>query len=1394
MSDVVSWTSFENLSCNPKEDFESLSRLFFKYKYVKDPNAVLPKQHNNPGIETEPVLVNGIRIGFQAKYFIGRIGYEQILDSVEKVVSHYSGKIDKVIFFCNKDINANTISFKTVIEKLKSINATYELCCNDSILDLIKTNDDYRKIKSLFFDVENISEQWFKTNLNKSLDELSPRYDKTGMHIGTNEEGYIHSLYRDDFVTRELKKIKETSIEELKTLYSVADEIKNRIFKIIQNLKIPKREKLEEVLDWYKKFKSDKKNIDEKLEDLSVKIESILNDEKKDKSNLSNLFHMRSEYSKLRLIIDAFDMENNPYTKYLNENVLIVEGDAGTGKSHLLGYFADINSNNINSKTILLLGHRFIFDKTPSEQIAKMLGIKTDFNSFLLSLEAKGELEGTDFIIMIDAINECDKYNVWKCYLNDLVETIESRKHIKLILSIRSTYKNQIFNDIIIRKIQNNEIPCIKTSGFSHNLYEAIPVFFSFYKIPLNTSNFFNHELENPLFLKIYCETYNELSSESKNLYSMFLKYISNHEKNIKNLNGIDEDIFYSTEIIKRIGKYFYENNTYKISYFSIIDICKDLIDSKIIIDGFIRAKIFIKFHCDEQLFIYLNYQRFADYSVALYLSSQYNNKNDLDSFLNEEFKKINSNETGFYNSVGYLTALSVLKPNYFDSNFKHICNLLGNNYILNSFLDEYINTFSLRSNRDISREDYITYILPVLSKLNIEKHFDLLINLSLRNCELNSVYLNDFLGNLNLNERDYLWTIYINNRFDEGGLIYNLVNFAFKYDLSKFKEDDLWNYLLLLGQFLSSTDRELRDKASKAITLILIYRNKLIIPILDTFLNNIDPYVVSRIMGCCYGAVLNIEINNINKEFFTQVANYVFEKVFNDDLVYQDILFRDYSFNIIDSLRRRGIEIKFDFNKCKPPYKTVDSIMDVSEQTLIDLYKPSIDKSGLRIIKYSMMPELSIDGFGSGYGDFGRYIFDSALSCFSGFDREKVFKYAFFYLIKHLKYDEKLFSNYDCSIGYGRDRHYSKKERIGKKYEWITMYHTLAIISDLFPLSNKYYNKNNSSYFGTWYPYVRDYDPSIFIHGMDRVYDLKIEFYWDEYSNWDFDNKEKWCNTNDLTNFKKFIFINDSNGEEWVSFYFSKQDKKEIALNKNYESIWMSSTALIIKSSDKKSFLEKVKNENFWGRWFNPAEVGQEYTVFLKEYINSTAFESTFIGDDFINGSVVCGKETIKKFVPNIVIQENGDILLDGEREEEFEENKYLPTEKLSPCYLNYLWEEEYDYSKKENINLYLPSRYIINTLGLKQKEPGLWYLKDKLVVADFQLVVNSNVTGLYVKRSVIELIKNKGFEFVWIGMGEKILGGDFDVRNWHRNNLSSLVWEDNDKVEEINHSYEEG
>lgn len=1389
MSNSVSWIKFESISSNLQNDFENLSRLFFKHKYVRNPNIMLTKLFNNPGIETDPVIVDGVRIGFQAKYFTGRVGYDQIEKSTDALIRNYSGKIDKVVFFCNKDINPKTVVFQRVIEKLKGINATYDLCCNDSMLDLIKTDNTYSNIKSLYFDVGNIDDDWFVEKLNNSLNELNPRYDKKGVHIGVDEEGYIHSLYRDDFVYEELNRIKESSVKKIRDLYSVNSEIKNAVFNIINKLLIPDRIKLEEVYKRYDAFKSVIKDINEIIENLSTKIESFTTDEKTDRSELSNLYYTRNEYYMLSSIIDDFNMKNNSYTKYLEEKVLIVEGEAGTGKSHLLGCVANKNSNNKYTKTILLLGQKFLFDDTPMNQIAKMLGIKADFDSFLSSLEGKGELEEMDFIIMIDAINECDKYAIWKNYLNDLIQTIESKKHIKLILSIRSTYKVEIFNENIISKIEANKIPCIQTTGFKHNLDEAIPEFFDYYKIPLTASSFFNYELENPLFLKVYCVTYGTVSTETNNLYIMFLEYMNNYEKKIKIHKNIDIDICYSKEIIKKVGQYFYENNTYKISYFKIMNLCEDLIDSRIIIDGFIRAKIFIKFYFNNQLFLHLNYQRFADYAIALYLASKYETDNDFHDYIMGEITKINEDDSSSNNWLGYISALSVLKADYFDKNLKLICNSIKKKNILAEFLNEYVTVYSLRSNKDIKKSSYLNYILPVLNKFDLNRHFDLLIKLSLRHCELSSVFLNEWLNNLTLTEKDFLWTIYINENYEEGCLIYNIINFGFKHNLSRFKKEDLWNYLLLLGNLLSSTNRELRDKASKAITLIFISNCDLIIPCLQIFLNNVDPYIVSRIMGCCYGAVLNIDINTFNKNILIDLANYIYKNVFQSEIVYQDILFRDYSFNTIDALQRKGIEIQFDINDCKPPYKSND-IPDISEKTLIDLYNSQITKSGLRIIKFSMMPELSIEGFCAGYGDFGRYIFDSALKHFTGFNKKKVFKYAFYYLVNDLKYNDKLFSKYDFNIRNGRNIRYWRKERIGKKYEWITMYHILALISDLFPLNNTYCDLKNSKYKGAWYPYVRDYDPSLFIESMSRIYNLEIDLYREVYSDWNFENRKQWCGNNDLINFKKFIFLKDSKGDEWISLYFSKSEKKEEILNKDYESIRMSSTALLIEAKNKKKFIRQVENVNFWGRRFKPAEVNQEYAIFLKEYVNSSAFEDLSNYDDFLEGTISCGKEKVKEVAPAVKILENGNVIIDNEAENEFEGSKFISTEKLSPCYLNYLWEEEYDYSKIESINLYLPSRFIIKTLGLKQKNPGLWYLEDHLVAVDFQLVKNSNVKGLFVKKIIIELLKNKGYELIWIGMGEKNVGGDIDFHKHFRNDISSLIWVGKDEIEERNQS----
>ena len=84
---LLSWDDFTINSKNPTADFEDLCRIFFKIYYLKDMHYNLCQIKNNPGVETEPVSINGERVGFQAKYFPKNVSYAQILHSAKEVMN-----------------------------------------------------------------------------------------------------------------------------------------------------------------------------------------------------------------------------------------------------------------------------------------------------------------------------------------------------------------------------------------------------------------------------------------------------------------------------------------------------------------------------------------------------------------------------------------------------------------------------------------------------------------------------------------------------------------------------------------------------------------------------------------------------------------------------------------------------------------------------------------------------------------------------------------------------------------------------------------------------------------------------------------------------------------------------------------------------------------------------------------------------------------------------------------------------------------------------------------------------------------------------------------------------------------------------------------------------------
>lgn len=179
---------------------------------------------------------------------------------------------------------------------------------------------------------------------------------------------------------------------------------------------------------------------------------------------------------------------------------LILVGEAGVGKSHL---FADIIKHRAknNQQSILILGQHLIESKDPWAQILNLLGFaKFNKYEFLGALNSKAQANSNKIIIFIDAINEGAGKDFWKNFIISFIEDIKKYECLSVAFSIRSSY----FEYMIPKEL--SKICVINHDGFSGIKYDAMQVFFDYYKLPHPTIPLLNPEFSNPLFLKLFCK------------------------------------------------------------------------------------------------------------------------------------------------------------------------------------------------------------------------------------------------------------------------------------------------------------------------------------------------------------------------------------------------------------------------------------------------------------------------------------------------------------------------------------------------------------------------------------------------------------------------------------------------------------------------------------------------------------------------------------------------------------------------------------------------------------------------------------------------------------------------------------------------------------------------
>ena len=1384
----ITWEQF--VTCNNdargvRYKFEDLSRQLFTYEFLSQnkKHKYVHSNPNNPGIESEPILdeENDRYIGYQAKFFDKDADYNQIKESAEKAVKHYKGRLDVIYLFCNKALTTTCDGYKDIEKMLSDANIVLQPITDTTILDLVRK---YPFLGKYYFDDHNISHEWFVNRASITVDILGERFNAE-FNVDTEASRDLSIFLQDRYALDYYNGKKRNLIEEVASLRWKFDDMYKYVRKLSEFvISIPdvNSESICDVEKWQEMistaFENDINEIEAKLADAQNEYEKIKNRDKNKETRLKIYIEKLKQLKKLFYWLELPEIERN----LLNKKFLVVEGKAGMGKTQL---FANetISLLDANEDALLIIGSDCLSDINIFEQLKNNLRLNLDFEELIDILDVIGEINGKTVPILIDALNESWKPQLWKSVLPILYKKVSEKNNVRLAISFRSEYQDVILPE---RFLESDNVVQIEHRGFRDNLFEASKQFLAYYGIPFTPLHMFTADIYNPLFLTLYCKTYQGDEAELPVLYERILKNANNKvHMNLKKAiesAGYDETENLVFPVIEAISKMTLSSGRrhFEKSEIESLEIWTTLgLAPRSFITQLLRENILHDYESGGKTYVYFSFDQMNDYFSAKTILSMLQTEEEIKKYVHEHVLDIANGEVRNWGGKDLFVHVCALYATKFRKECIDIIDVIDDESDRMDLFRAYIESFEWRSEIYLN----ISELLELCNRYFIEPAvlWNSFINNSVKqNHLLNADNLYKVLKQYSVSKRDYLWTIFINGKTTDDDRIAQLIEIYNKGEVLEVSDKEQVRLLLILFSWvLTSSNRWLRDTTSKAMIEILKNHFEYTEYLLNLFSDVNDPYIIQRLYGIAFGAC--VKRNSENKEIFKSLVEFVFKDIFDKNMVYPDILLRDYARLIIERylIEYPDEEKDYEIEKIKPSYKSMP-IPDIEDQK----YQDKDFKKGLFFIQHSMQ----FEGIGM-YGDFGRYVFQSALRNFE-VDDYKIFNYAMYYIINELGYKGDLFDDYDSFVGrFSYDRHrVLKTERIGKKYQWITMYNILARISDYYPMKNRFsMEEERVLYDGPWEPYVKDFDPTLNEHNLscdDAPYfqqvdnHIKKSIQEKKYVKDDMTfDEDKWVKSSSI--FWKYqkddLLLTDDAGNQWIVLSkHADTGREDLAFDKLLIWNWLYGYFV---TDQQLTILKEYANKKVNLINSDIAEIPESYTLYNREYPWSSGSKSVLdwqwktieleTGETKLVESIV--EEPQFSWVDALLKAysgEEGDVKAEQESEKKIDEFN-IPTvtktykreepvtiklERILNATQDLLWEEEFDASKEEVLSYSHPCAELINTLELRQnKYDGYYYdVNNELIAFDTDLT--NQKAGLIIRKDALDkFLKLKKFHLVW-------------------------------------------
>lgn len=1364
-SDKLTWGRFEVCNPNKQAAFENMCRRLF-LKELCQPGTILHSDPNHPGIEAEPAIgKDGRRIGFQAKYFSGESGcYKQIRESAEKTIQYYSNELDVIYLYSNLDISTKKKQYQDIVKILEAGNITLVLITNQSIIDSVV---DHPPLGQLYFDNPGITEDWFKFHMEAAISGLGRRYNGR-FNVNTTTQRKVELFLRHTEGVHWINQKKSEAIHALEHNYMCDRESFALIRKATQAINAIADIDGDTILDalqWdvllTKELNDEISAMKEQIKSIAISLKGNSLNDKEQRSQRERQYKLERLASIPKLL--AFTEEE---ALLLQKNILILRGDAGTGKSQLLANVAKKGAEE-GQPVVLLLGQAFLSEDSILKEIPCQLGLSCSLNELLDILEGYGEQNGRPALLLIDALNESVHRKIWHVGLPQLVSMVELRPYIRLIATVRSGYEQTVLNDGLQDKIKRGEIARLTHYGFADESVEAVQEFLNYYSVPFSPEYYLRSEMSNPLFLTLFCETYSGKDCDITSLLDMIILKGDREAQDAIRFDGSTPllihllDEFAAKRLASRSGV-ISETEIYQFEFWNTYGLSTKKV---LYLQALKRFGIIISYVKNGEEYDYLAYNLLDDFACAKAIFKKYSGEEQIRDFIRNDFLEIKNGKIHGNVEYGIFTMICNLYVQKFGKECAFLLDEVEASREKERLANCYIEGYFWRKKELVNRAYFLEFTRK--HRLEVETVWPVLIECAPKEGHpLNAYFLHEILKGKPLNHRDRIWTTYINQLCDDDCRIWNLIQFAASGgNLHSLSSESAKLLLVLLTWFLASSHRLLRDTASKAMIEILKNHFEIAHELLGLFEEVNDPYVVQRLYGVIFGACMKRTAQC--RAEYAALASYIVKTVFEKDLVYPDILMRDYARLIVERylFEFSDQEMERKAEAIRPPYRSepIPKVKPVA-------FSYSGNKNdGVCWIAQSMSPDIRDCGPGL-YGDFGRYVFQAAVTDFDGIDLPNLYYYVMEFIRETLGYRNDIFGAYDTNSARPfSDRHNIKKlERIGKKYQWIAFYNILARLSDNNSLKD--WNGAVIKYTGPWYPSVRDFDPTLNIRvsSPEGLPCFLLEPDVTEVTFLEDDPQEEEIKEWVATSCPLFETIctklcpTDKAGIQWVCLTYKRVAEnqkgmlryqggaqrakiqgetflaKQIQLARIVEML-RSTSLQNIDLPDDETIYELYNRETGWAPGY--CELRRDFwtvaEIRVGERVRKMDEDCIGIIDDIANGENSGARRLFAK---------------------EWKEPIKESAGELKQAFSQHLWSAGYDASQEESVLFSVPCRSIIAGMLLEQKAHDGYFYTPEGDLAAFDGQLAGVYDGLLIRKDLLDkFLAEQDLALIWVCTGEK-------------------------------------